>query len=756
MRSARAYVELFRPSLMLVVACFSAHPATAQTLSSLRQAVVASLSIPRVPPDAVPVLSKDRMLLAYSTRSFLQSGPVGATLTNRRGTSEFSAGVRTFIFDTRRNSTIQLCGQESNCWAPVWSPSGDRLAFFSDRGGFPQLWIWYRDSRKIRKLTDREVSSPGNFVTAKWLTDGTGLIVKLLTESTQAQVLLPNGEAPHSSVVQVWNSSGLAKPVRSDVYSKRFLGELALVSVSGGGLRILKANSTAVGYWLSPGGHWLALTQSAPSLQNSDAPIYNLSILDMRSGIETTVANNLHQEWGQGAAWSQDGLLAYKSRPLPGQSAILHVYDPKSRRTYVFAGALDGGLIYGPTWSGDALYVAQTDPKLSSRTLQLVRWNPRTNETRTIEVSGFHTGLFQLDQTAFGSEGVILTAVGDDRLLHLLTWNGSEVAPSDSVLGPISHGAFSEWPSTLALSKDQKELYFPYEGRETGYAIGSIAIASPKRIEVRNDVTAYRDESWGDRSVISWTSFGGVEHRAVLIVPQSAASKRKAPLVLCLYPGLDFVSSLNEFDICIRGLVPLLTEQGFAILLPTAKVNGPSVLADMGRTFMPAIDAVRDARVDTDRVGVIGHSYGGYSTLALISDSTRFHAAVDIAGPSNLYGWYGDFDPSGDAQNTMYQLESGQFDLGGVPWKKADTYVANSPVEYVDRIRTPLLIIHGDEDTLVPVQQSEEMFSRLRRVNGTVEFVRYRGEGHQPDSFSRTHQIDAWMRVSEWFARYLR
>ena len=100
----------------------------------------------------------------------------------------------------------------------------------------------------------------------------------------------------------------------------------------------------------------------------------------------------------------------------------------------------------------------------------------------------------------------------------------------------------------------------------------------------------------------------------------------------------------------------------------------------------------------------------------------------------------------------MMFAESGQFRMGGPPWSDMERYIRNSPISHADRVRTPVMIVQGDQD-YVPIQQGEEFFSALFRQNKSAVFVRYWGEGH---SFESPANItDLWQRIHQWLGRYL-
>ena len=140
---------------------------------------------------------------------------------------------------------------------------------------------------------------------------------------------------------------------------------------------------------------------------------------------------------------------------------------------------------------------------------------------------------------------------------------------------------------------------------------------------------------------------------------------------------------------------------------------------------LPAIDAVIERGIaDPDRIALIGQSAGGFATLGLITQTTRFRSAIASASFSDLVSLYGTFygqyryGDAGPPQKGQLlralQMEKGFFELGGPPWVKSDLYRAGSPIFSADKVQTPLMLIHGDSD-YIPIQQAEQFFTALYR-----------------------------------------
>jgi dipeptidyl aminopeptidase/acylaminoacyl peptidase len=208
----------------------------------------------------------------------------------------------------------------------------------------------------------------------------------------------------------------------------------------------------------------------------------------------------------------------------------------------------------------------------------------------------------------------------------------------------------------------------------------------------------------------------------------------------------------------------LFAALGYAVLLPSMPpTKDPATshsLASLTSGVLPAIDAVIERGIaDSDRIAVVGQSDGGFATLGLITQTTRFRSAIASASSSDLTSLYGTFygqyryGDAGPPQKgqvlRMLQLEKGVFGLGGPPWEETDRYRAGSALLGAGKVQTPLMLVHGDLD-YVPIQQAEEFFTALYRQDKRAVFVRYQGEWHT--IANRANVLDLWRRIDEWLS----
>ena len=269
---------------------------------------------------------------------------------------------------------------------------------------------------------------------------------------------------------------------------------------------------------------------------------------------------------------------------------------------------------------------------------------------------------------------------------------------------------------------------------------------------------------------VDYRGLDGDDLKGWLILPVGYAQGRRYPLITWVYPGLTFGSDTPPMRVvsitahhCLN--FQLLPARGYAVLLPSMPLKPEHEPSDpymeLTNGVLPAVDkAIELGIADRDRLGLIGQSYGGYGTYGLITQTSRFQAAVALAGFADLVSLYGQFDPRDRyheyAHEQLFRMslaESGQNRMGAPPWQDAQRYVRNSPLFHAERAQTPLLIVQGDMD-YVPIQQGEQFFTALYRQGKRARFVRYWGEGHVFQSPANIR--DMWEKIYGWFDQFLK
>jgi dipeptidyl aminopeptidase/acylaminoacyl peptidase len=198
----------------------------------------------------------------------------------------------------------------------------------------------------------------------------------------------------------------------------------------------------------------------------------------------------------------------------------------------------------------------------------------------------------------------------------------------------------------------------------------------------------------------------------------------------------------------------LLATRGYAALVPDAPQGIVTPMADLAKAILPGVNkAIEMGIADPDRLGVMGHSYGGYSTLSLLVQTQRFRAAISSAAPANWFTLYGELSPTGDAWG-IGVTEDGQGLMRSTPWERRDKYIENSPYFYLDRVQTPLLLMQGTADEGVYPNNSDEIFVGLRRLGKSAVYLKYKDEGHFLSKYE--NRLDYLNRAIAWFETYLK
>ncbi len=240
--------------------------------------------------------------------------------------------------------------------------------------------------------------------------------------------------------------------------------------------------------------------------------------------------------------------------------------------------------------------------------------------------------------------------------------------------------------------------------------------------------------------------------QAALFLPANYEKGKHYPTIVYYYEKMS--QQLNRYaQPSANGFnKSVYTSNGYAVLFPdiTYKINDPGMSAVW--CVLPAIDAaVAAGVVDRSRIGLQGHSWGGYQTAFLVTQAD-FAAAVAGAPLTNMISMYSSiYFNSGSANQPIFESSQGRF-KGGY-WDNLEAYQRNSPVYYAARVKTPLIILHNDKDGAVDWNQGIEYYNTLRRLKKPVIMLQYVGENHGLQK--PANQKDYTVRMREFFDHHL-
>ena len=220
-------------------------------------------------------------------------------------------------------------------------------------------------------------------------------------------------------------------------------------------------------------------------------------------------------------------------------------------------------------------------------------------------------------------------------------------------------------------------------------------------------------------------------------------------MIVTVYPGKTnserHVPGLDLYDLEIE----LLTGAGYAAMYPDAIIEDHDPIAQIAGVTLPAVQrAVEMGLADSERVGVRGHSYGGYAVVALLTQTNAFRAGVANAptGVNMTSTYVANF-------NAMRWCEFSGGRTGGTPWEKRKRYIENSPFFLLDQVETPLMLVCGSKDEPAAMS-ARETFLALRRLGKRVEMREYRRESHVM-AWSAADTRDYYESELRWFDQYL-
>jgi dipeptidyl aminopeptidase/acylaminoacyl peptidase len=261
--------------------------------------------------------------------------------------------------------------------------------------------------------------------------------------------------------------------------------------------------------------------------------------------------------------------------------------------------------------------------------------------------------------------------------------------------------------------------------------------------------------NWGTAELVSFKNVDGVPLKGILMKPENFDPQRKYPMIVYIYERLT--QGLHSFRNPGPGTSinpTFYVSNGYLVFMPDIVYNigypGQSAL----KCVLPGIQAVVDKGfVDEKAIGIQGHSWGGYQIAYMVTQTNRFRAAAPGALVSNMTSAYSGIR-WGTGLPRQFQYEQSQSRIGGSLWEYPLRYLENSPVFRADRVETPLLMIHNDEDDAVPWYQGIEYYLALRRLGKEVYMFSYNGEKH--GLRKRINQKDYTRRLQEFFDHFLK
>ena len=773
-----------RPKIVATISCYVA----LTNFSARGQEGITPLPIQRTLQASnftfyVPIaLSPDGQWVAFTSNKVRRApNPEGGRYSRltASGVPVNFVGSDVWIANTATSEARNLTQGQGTNWDPVWSPKGDYLAFNSDRSGESHLWVWEKSKDRIYELSAARISSGINFEGAEWTPDGKQLVVRVLPDGMDVEDILdtvygrrshPASDDTTQAAVKIVESLPAKPEIKTggqdgDGTSGVFrilLSDLAVIDVRSGAIHRIARKLHTYSFTVSPNGsHVAVMSYERLASLSSQQPLCVLTLVSLRTHDVRVVASKVW--WNmRPMSWSPDSRsLVYGTVDPQGQNNVFLVpLDGQESRKLILPRDFgtpghcpwlwdaSGKFVYSIT--KDAVWRLAVDTGNASKVTTI----PNHSFLTLIAASGGSKVWFP------GGDLRAVTLVLDEQTLQEGFWK-VDLTTGDytrvwerAVSHDLSRGDATD---AFKVSADNSTVAYLAEDAQhpEDVWVTTADFKSPRKVTDTNpELNTYVP---GASRLISWRSLDGADLKGALLLPTGYQEGKRYPLLVYVYGGLSLSTMLNKWG-GGPGLLnmQILATRGYAVLFPDAPEKVGTPMQDLGKTVLPGVEKAIDLGIaDPEHVGIMGQSYGGYSALALVEQSTQFKAAVDFAGLTNLINAYAN-DGLGGAGDEIGWVEEGWGLMGGSLWQVRDRFIENSPLFYLDRIQTPILIIHGDSDNSVPVREGHIAFQSLRRLGKEVSYAEYKGEGHIPQYWNYANQLDLDNRILNWLDKYLK
>ncbi len=584
------------------------------------------------------------------------------------------------------------------------------------------------------------------------------------TQPTAAMVPPADDEERVTADIWHWQDESLQPMQAQRAPKDRLRGRAVRVEIDSGKVQVL-GDFLPNQVTLSPDGRRAFVRDDRHYRAQLDyeGPFHDLLVFAGTEPKPILVARRLN-DWAA-SQWSPDGRwIAFH------QDGLWHAFNAQSQQRVTLSAGLsvsvvneDNDLPRAPLphgaagWSSDSssflaydrfdlwqLFVDGRPPRSltagggrSAETiLRLVAPAPRTPGAETLGVDVNQPLLLRGEGERTRATGFFRTATRDGESPIRLRWE-------DSLL-------------TVASRAREADAFLVTRARFDLFPDLHVADASFAAMKPLSQGDAQREPFlWGKADLRSYRSLHGETLPMAVFLPADFDPAKKYPLIVYLYERLS--QTVNWFINPVPGTTinpSYYTSNGYMVVMPDIAYRigdpGASALA----CVLPAVDEViRGGGVDENAIGIQGHSWGGYQTAFLVTQTTRFRAAAAGATVGNMTSAYAGIS-IGSGRSRQYKYESEQSRISRPLYEDPLAYLRNSPVFFADRVRTPLLLLHNDGDDTVPFSQGVELFLALRRAGQEVYLINYHGEFH--GLRRRADQKDYARRMSQFFDHHLK
>lgn len=311
--------------------------------------------------------------------------------------------------------------------------------------------------------------------------------------------------------------------------------------------------------------------------------------------------------------------------------------------------------------------------------------------------------------------------------------------------------------STPFLKAEGADVFaFRMEGFDDSpdYFVAGRDLKDPR--QVTNTNPFQDDYAWGRVELVDYANEWGRRLQGVLTYPANYDPSVSYPMIVYHYELLS--QGMHQYQIPDPTRYynqQIWSQNGYFVFRPDIVYRDRRPGQSNAETLRPAVAAAlaKAAAIDEEKIGLIGHSWGGYQTTYFVTQDDLFASAVAGAPLTNLMSMYLSFYwNSGGTDAKIFEISQGRMQ---VPWwEDWDSYEANSPLHHIQNMETPLLMMFGTNDGAVEYNQGVEFYNAARRLGKQMVMLSYDGENH--GLAREPNQLDYQRRIMQWFGHYLK
>lgn len=667
------------------------------------------------------------------------------------GTSIEAVGSRVVVVATDSGETTHPFG-DATSWAPRWSPDGETLAAYVQQGEtLPQLGFWTRATGGTRLVADARVKPFFNFEVPEWTPDSAAVVVKL--RSAGADVPGPRAHPPIGSTRVLSTVDEVAAKDALAGFADTRRADLAVVQRETGEIRRLVEGWSVTGWRMAPDGSAVAVLRMTSTSLEEQKVFYDLIAMPLEGWQHRTLAKDIAEDYGIAFSWSPDATrIAYyvleQGTPVrmcvvasDGSGESREITDEATRGPTLKP--MDESYSYsGPRWAS-ADEIVMPHPKGYARL--------SVHGGATLVASECTSGWLQrpLAATFDVSRPIALDRDSDtmDLVVRALDFPTGQATELHHLPAQASNLSF-------AVDVGDDAIYLALAATDHPIEIWQYDRDFQQGQRILDLNPSLDRTALGGARLVRWRANSTEQLRGTLKLPPEYDASEPLPLIVNAYGGFLESCQLHSFDFDAVIHCHLLTSRGYAVLIPDMPMTDTPPVHQFAGSVLPAIASLVEERlVDPARIGIMGNSFGSYTTLVLLTQTSIFKAAVVSAPIANPISSYLAINDVGDTLQGFW--EAGQGRLGGTLWERRDTYIENSPMLHLDRVTTPVLVGTGTRGLSGETEQGIEIFTGLRRLGKDAEIRIYEGEDHWSGMWSEASYVDFAERALDWFSRYL-